>query len=180
MIFYYYCYNSKMFGQILGQNEINLIIDLLLSVAAGFVIGAERERRGKDAGISTHSMVITWAMLFTFLSSMVDPSSKSRIAAQIVSGIGFLGAGLILKDGTKVRNLTTAASIWVSGAIGMAFGFNYHTIGVIVTLAVVLIPLIPHINKKSPEAILEKKENCLLYTSPSPRDRTRSRMPSSA
>ncbi len=147
-----------MLSQIFGQNEINLLFDLLLSVIAGFIIGAERESRGKDAGISTHIMVIVGAMLFTFLSSIVDPASKSRIAAQIVSGIGFLGAGLIVKDGANVKNLTTASSIWVTGAIGMAFGFNYHGIGIIVTLAVALIPRIPHLNKKSPESLLEAKK----------------------
>ena len=136
----------------IGQSEIHLIFDLALSLTAGFVIGAERESRGKDAGISTHVLVITGAMLFTFLSSVVDPASKSRIAAQIVSGIGFLGAGLIIKEGVNVRNLTTAASIWVAGAIGMAFGFNYHLVGIIVTIAVAFTPRIPHINKMSPEA----------------------------
>ncbi len=119
---------------------------------AGFVIGAERESRGKDAGISTHILVITGAMVFTFLSGLVDPASKSRIAAQIVSGIGFLGAGLILKDGANVRNLTTAASLWVAAAIGMAFGFNFRLVGVILAIAVTFIPRIPHVNRKSPEA----------------------------
>lgn len=136
----------------ISQNELNLLFDLALCIGAGFLIGAERESRGKDAGISTHTLVITGAMLFTFLSSVVDPASKSRIAAQIVSGIGFLGAGLILKEGASVRNLTTAASIWVSGAIGMAFGFNYHLIGIIVAVAVAFVPRIPHINRLSPEA----------------------------
>lgn len=144
---------------VLSQTEINLIIDLALSLLAGFIIGVERESRGKDAGVSTHTLVITGAMLFTFMSSAVDPASKSRIAAQIVSGIGFLGAGLILKEGTNVRNLTTAASIWVAGAIGMAFGFNYHLVGLIVTVAVTLVPRIPHIYKKSPEALTDKNSN---------------------
>ncbi len=147
-----------MMTNFLGQNEINLLVDLCLSLIAGFIIGAERESRGKDAGISTHTMVIIGAMLFTYMSSLVDPASKSRIAAQIVSGIGFLGAGLIVKDGANVKNLTTAASIWVAGAIGMTFGFNYHVIGMIVTLVVVFIPRIPHINKKSPESVLESKK----------------------
>lgn len=142
---------------LLGQNEINLLIDLALSIFAGFVIGAERESRNKDAGVSTHTMVIVGAMLFTFLSSVVDPASKSRIAAQIVSGIGFLGAGLIIKEGANVKNLTTAASIWSAGAIGMAFGFNFHLIGLIVTFVVAFIPRIPHINNMSPEAIFDKK-----------------------
>ncbi len=137
-----------MLNNIFGQNEINLVIDLLLSLFSGIIIGAEREARGKDAGISTHTLVITGAMAFTFISSIVDPAERSRIAAQIVSGIGFLGAGLILKDGTNVRNLTTAASVWVSGAIGMAYGFNYHIIGIILTIASSLIPRIPHFNKK--------------------------------
>ena len=141
-----------------GQNEVSLLLDLLLSMLAGFVIGAERESRGKDAGISTHTMVIIGAMLFTYMSSLVDPASESRIAAQIVSGIGFLGAGLIVKDGANVKNLTTAASIWVAGAIGMAFGFNYHAIGIIVTIAITIIPRIPHINKRSPESLLETKK----------------------
>ncbi len=148
---------NRLMNFIFGPNEINLVIDLVLSLISGFVIGAERESRGKDAGISTHTLVITGAMLFTFLSSMVDPASRSRIAAQIVSGIGFLGAGLIIKEGASVKNLTTAASIWVAGAIGMAFGFNYHLIGIIVTVAVALIPKIPHINSKSPEAVSERK-----------------------
>lgn len=140
-----------------GTNEISLIIDLILALLAGLIIGIERESRGKDAGISTHIMVIVGAMLFTFMSSLVDPASKSRIAAQIVSGIGFLGAGLIVKDGANVKNLTTAASIWVAGAIGMAFGFNFHAIGIIVTLVIALVPRIPHFNKKSPESLLERK-----------------------
>lgn len=135
-----------------GINEKKLLVDLVLSVIAGVLIGIERESRGKDAGISTNTLVIVGAMLFTYISSLVDPMSSSRIAAQIVSGIGFLGAGLIIKDGSNVRNLTTAAGIWVSGAIGMAFGFDLHVIGLMVTVAAILIPRIPHYNKKSPEA----------------------------
>lgn len=93
---------------LLSGYELIFLLDLALSLVAGFGIGIERESRGKDAGISTHSLVITGAMLFTFLSMRVDPSSQSRIAAQVVTGIGFLGAGLILKEGATVKNLTTA------------------------------------------------------------------------
>lgn len=121
------------------------VIDLVIAVVLGTIIGVERELRNKDAGISTHVFVICGAMLFTFLSMVVDPASKSRIAAQIVSGIGFLGAGLILKDGANVKNLTTAASIWFAGAIGMAIGFDYHEIAIIAAIASVLIPRIPHV-----------------------------------
>jgi putative Mg2+ transporter-C (MgtC) family protein len=127
---------------------VTFFIDLCVAIALGFMIGAERESRGKDAGISTHAFVICGAMLFTFMSMTVDPASKSRIAAQIVSGIGFLGAGLILKDGATVRNLTTAASIWFAGAIGMAIGFGFYQIAVLAAVASVFIPRIPHISKR--------------------------------
>src|SRR4029078_2695047 len=118
-------------------NELDFLLDLGLSLLAGFLIGLERELKGKPAGIGTHCFVIGGSMIFTYISALVDPNSTSRIAAQIVTGIGFLGAGIILKDEifdkkdtvdsshTKVLNLTTAASIWFSGAIGMAIGFNY-------------------------------------------------------
>jgi len=136
---------------------IEFTIDLVIAIVLGFLIGAERESRGKDAGISTHTFVISGAMLFTFMSATVDPGSQSRIAAQVVSGIGFLGAGLILKDGLTVRNLTTAASIWFAGAIGMAIGFGYHQIAVIAGLASIFIPRIPHVHKKPSFQQLEIK-----------------------
>ena len=78
--------------------EIRFLIDIGIVLGAGFAIGAERESRNKPAGISTHCLVIGGAMIFTFLSSFVDANSSSRIAAQVVSGIGFLGAGIILKS----------------------------------------------------------------------------------
>ncbi len=136
-----------MFEGLITAREIDFIINIVIAVILGFGIGAERESRGKDAGISTHTFVIVGAMLFTFLSGVVDPASKSRIAAQIVSGIGFLGAGIILKDGATVKNLTTAASIWFAGAIGMAIGFGFHAIAVIAAITSVLLPRIPHIHK---------------------------------
>lgn len=127
---------------------IEFVIGLLVAIALGILIGAEREVRGKDAGISTNVFVICGAMLFTFMSMTVDPSSESRIAAQIVSGIGFLGAGLILKEGATIRNLTTAAGIWFAGAIGMAIGFGFYLIAIIATVASIFIPRIPHLKIK--------------------------------
>ena len=110
--------------------QLEFLIDIIIALAAGFVIGAERESRGKPAGISTNSLVIGGSMLFTYLSAAIDPNSTSRIAAQVVSGIGFLGAGMILKGeiDKKITNLTTAASVWYSAAIGMAIGFNFYII----------------------------------------------------
>jgi putative Mg2+ transporter-C (MgtC) family protein len=147
-----------MLETIFTSVELSFLIDLAIAVALGVIVGAEREYRGKDAGISTHTFVIAGAMLFTFLSMTVDPASKSRIAAQIVSGIGFLGAGLILKDGASVKNLTTAASIWFAGAIGMAIGFGFHVIAITAALASVLIPHIPHLKNRPQRKFNPKKE----------------------
>jgi putative Mg2+ transporter-C (MgtC) family protein len=122
------------------------IFNLILSILVGCIIGFERESKGKDAGISTHTLVVLGSMLFTFLSFHVPESdSSTRIASQIVTGIGFLGAGLILKDGTTVRNLTTAASLWFSAAIGMAIGFQYYIVAILSTCVAVFILRIPHI-----------------------------------
>jgi len=148
----------------ISPTEIEFLIDVILAVVLGFIIGAERELRGKDAGISTHTFVILGAMLFTFMSSNVDPNSQSRIAAQIVSGIGFLGAGIILKDGTTVKNLTTAASIWFAGSIGMAIGFGYYFIAIVAGITSVIIPRIPHVrsltslNHNSSQKLNTKKD----------------------
>lgn len=137
-----------MFSTFMNPVEYQFLIALALTLVLGFIIGSERESRGKDAGISTHILVIMGAMLFTFLSSMVDPTSSSRIAAQVVTGIGFLGAGLIIKDGGSVRNLTTAASLWVAAAIGMALGFQFYAVAIIGAVAAALVPRIPHVHKK--------------------------------
>lgn len=135
--------------------NVVFVFNLGLSLLVGLAIGIERESRGKDAGISTHSLVIMGSMLFTFLSMQVDPESTSRIAAQVVTGIGFLGAGLILKDGTTVRNLTTAASLWFAAAIGMAIGFQFYIAAILSTLVALLALRIPHIIEPDKDVILK-------------------------
>lgn len=127
---------------------LHFFIKLMLCIAIGFVVGLEREARGKDAGVSTHSFVIMGAMLFTSLSAVVDPLSTSRISAQIVTGIGFLGAGLIFKDGASVRNLTTAAGLWCSAAIGMAIGYDYYALAVMSAIGSLIVARIPHVLEK--------------------------------
>jgi putative Mg2+ transporter-C (MgtC) family protein len=108
-------------------------LGLNLSFLAGFLIGLERESKGKPAGISTHCFVIGGSMIFSYLSAHVDPNSTSRIAVHIITGIGFLGAGLILKseEDKRVTNLTTAASIWFLCTIGMALGFGFFFRGIV-------------------------------------------------
>ena len=131
----------------LSNYEIKFLIKLLFCLFAGLMIGSERESRGKAAGISTHTFVIAGSMTFTFLSFVMDLSSPARIAAQVVSGIGFLGAGIILKsEEGRIVNLTTAASIWFSASIGMLIGFGWYISSVFaVTFAVLVfkIPTVP-------------------------------------
>ena len=136
--------------------EISWVDELLRVIAAGALggaIGLERELREREAGLRTHLLVAVGAALFTLVSaygfSDFDFSARSgitydptRIAAQIVTGIGFLGAGAIIRHGWSVRGLTTAASLWVVAAIGIACGAGYYSAAVITT-ALVLISLWP-------------------------------------
>jgi putative Mg2+ transporter-C (MgtC) family protein len=123
---------------------------LRVAVAAGLggAVGVERELREREAGFRTHLLVSVGSCLFTlvsaygfseFASRSVDPT---RIAAQIVTGIGFLGAGAIIRQGFAVRGLTTAATLWIVAAIGMASGAGYYSAAVITT-ALVLVTLWP-------------------------------------
>lgn len=133
----------------LGPLEMRFLLTVALAIIIGAVIGIERELRGKDAGISTHILVIAGSGLFSLLSAIVDPTTTSHIASGVVSGMGFIGAGLILRDNNgSVRNLTTAASLWFSTAIGMALGFEYYAIALIGGLACAIIPLIPSIRHR--------------------------------
>lgn len=130
--------------------EFRVLIGFGLSLLAGTLIGVERESRGKPAGISTYVLVISGSMVFTFLSSQVDPASTTRIAAYVVGGIGFLGGGMIIKGDIKnIFNLTTAASIWFAAAIGMAIGFEYYFLALVGIAVCVLTPRIPHVKKIS-------------------------------
>jgi putative Mg2+ transporter-C (MgtC) family protein len=104
--------------------EITLL-RIVLSVAAGAVIGAEREYRSKSAGFRTIILICMGSCMFTILSAFINPAEPERIAVGIVSGIGFLGAGVIFKSDNKVTGLTTAATIWATAAVGMAIGAGY-------------------------------------------------------
>ena len=120
-----------------------------MALVCGVIIGVERELKSKPAGISTQTLVITGAMMFAFFSAVVGEGDPNRIAAQIVSGVGFLGAGIILKSEKKgtISNLTTAASIWYAAGVGMAIGFGLHFIAVAAALYAVVITRIPHSKK---------------------------------
>lgn len=125
------------------QSEVNKF--LLATLLCG-LIGAEREYRSKSAGLKTMMMIGLGAALFTILSIKIGPTSQDRIASNIVTGIGFLGAGVIFKEENRVKGLTTACIIWIVAAIGMAVGSGYYeqAIGVtgVVLLALIVFPFI--------------------------------------
>jgi len=121
------------------------LLRLALAGVLGGLIGLERELRERGAGLRTHLLVAVGAALFTIAGAYgfggvrVDPT---RVAAQIVTGVGFLGAGAIIRQGFSVRGLTTAATLWVVAAVGLAAGAGYYS-GAVITTALVLIALWP-------------------------------------
>ncbi len=111
--------------QHINTNLLLMSMRLLIALVLGGVIGYEREVHGRPAGLRTHILVCLGAALFTIISDSytgLPSADPTRIAAQIVSGIGFLGAGTIIRQGSIIRGLTTAASLWTVAAIGMAVG----------------------------------------------------------
>jgi putative Mg2+ transporter-C (MgtC) family protein len=121
----------------------DLLGRMLLAVLVGAVIGAERESRDKDAGFRTMTLICLGSAVFTIVSIRIgEPGNQqARIAAQIVTGVGFLGAGAIMRDGPKVSGLTTAAAIWLTASLGMAIGGGDGEIAVVAGLLALLVLL---------------------------------------
>jgi putative Mg2+ transporter-C (MgtC) family protein len=120
--------------------ELYYLIRIALAALLAGVIGFERERAAQDAGLRTIMLVGTGSSIFTVLSIFAFPpgtngvNDPARVAAQVVVGIGFLGAGALIRRGEKVKNLTTAATIWVAAAIGMATGVGWFVFAIGATL----------------------------------------------
>lgn len=118
------------------------VIKLCLSVCLGALIGAEREYKSKVAGFRTIILISVGSTLFTLVAvALMGKSDPTRIASTIITGIGFLGAGVIYKEGNTIRGITTAAVIWVAAAIGMMVGFNLYAISIISVMLVLVILL---------------------------------------
>lgn len=118
------------------QNELLLIF---ISVFLGLCIGAEREYRNKSAGLRTFILVCFGSCLFTILSIKIGAANPDRLAANIITGIGFLGAGVIFKGDNKIDGITTATTIWATASIGMAVGSGYVYLSLLGTVLVLLI-----------------------------------------
>ncbi len=131
--------------ELLMDVDAIMAFQMLLAFVLGLVVGIEREYHYSPAGIRTYSSVCVGACLFGIISahahavlpnSIVDPS---RIAAQIVTGVGFLGAGIIFREGAKTTGLTTAATIWTSAAIGLAVAFHLFFIAILTTFMILFL-----------------------------------------
>jgi putative Mg2+ transporter-C (MgtC) family protein len=149
------------------MSDLELVERLCLAAALGAVLGFEREWRQKYAGLRTNILIAIGSALFTMMSIDLSISSggdATRIAAQIVTGIGFLGAGAIMRTGSGIRGLTTAAMIWVNAAIGVAVGGGEYHLAVIatgVTLLVLILlnPVERWIDKVTPQSKKAEADN---------------------
>ena len=115
------------------ETQLEIVLRVLVALFIGAMIGIEREYRGHSAGVRTLAMVSVGAAIFTAVGVYVAPAhvtDPTRIAAQVVTGVGFLGAGAIFRAEDGVKGLTTAATVWVVAALGMAVGFNLYLIAV--------------------------------------------------
>ena len=125
---------------------LNSVVKLLISLLLGCSVGLERKRKGQIAGLRTFALISMGATLAMILSIYVPQEylglkngDPGRIAAQVITGIGFLGAGAIIQSKGSVRGLTTAASIWIVATIGMAVGVGMYTVSIIATLLIILV-----------------------------------------
>lgn len=135
-------------------DNLEFLIRLLLSAGLGALVGLERSKRQKEAGVRTHCIIACTSALFMILSkyAFVDlvgvdglrGADPARIAAQVVSGISFLGAGVIFKNGNSIRGLTTAAGMWGTAAVGMAIGAGMYWVGLIEAAVLVGIQIVLH------------------------------------
>ncbi|WP_008582333.1 MgtC/SapB family protein [Niabella soli] len=122
------------------------LILIVISILVGIIIGAEREYRNKSAGLRTFILISFGSCVFTILSIKIGIQNPDRLAANIVTGIGFLGAGVIFKDDTKIGGITTASAIWGTASLGMAAGSGHiylALLGTVVVMAILrlLLPL---------------------------------------
>lgn len=142
----------------------DFIIKLSLALLLGTLIGVERLFVHKEAGMKTHSLVAMGATLFIIISEVLMKKyggldfDASRIASQIIVGIGFLGAGSIIFEGNQIKGLTTASGLWVTAGIGMAVGFGLYNLAIIATFFVLMIFIILSIFEKPIRKYIEKKE----------------------
>ena len=116
--------------------ELIMTLRALLSAALGAVIGYEREGHGGDAGIRTYAAVSLGACIFGLVSSHIPGTDPTRIATGVVTGVGFLGAGVILREQGRIAGLTTAATVWATASVGLAISFGMYILGILTAVII--------------------------------------------
>jgi len=145
------------------------LLRLIVACLCGALVGLERTRQQKEAGLRTHLIVALGSAMFMLVSLYAFPDGSadlSRVAAGVASGIGFLGAGVIFVRGASVRGLTTAAGIWVISAVGLGIGAGMYTLGIVTSLILFAAHLIFH--KWTPGDLLSSGEIELIYDGSTP------------
>ncbi len=136
--------------------ELDIVFKALVAAILGYLVGLERNLAGHQAGARTFSLVASGSALFTALGFQVfapqSAEAASRIAQNILTGVGFLGGGLILREGVSVRGLTTAAGIWAMAGVGMSIGSGFYLVGVLVSVLVVVVLALGRLIKPGPSA----------------------------
>ena len=131
------------------QFDTEILIRMLLAALWGGIVGAERQYRSKSAGFRTMIMISMGACFFTMMSMFIgDPSNRDRIASNIVTGIGFLGAGVIFRGDNRVNGITTAATIWTVAAVGMGIGAGHYFASACASvLILIVLSVLPYFEK---------------------------------
>jgi putative Mg2+ transporter-C (MgtC) family protein len=125
--------------------ETLMAVRTIIAALLGAVIGWEREQHRSEAGIRTYAAVSVGACVFGLVSSHVEGGDPTRIAAQVVTGVGFLGAGVILRDRGQITGLTTAATIWSTAAVGLAIAYGMYVLGTLTGLIVFALLALHHV-----------------------------------
>lgn len=133
-------------AELTWQMDLELLMRVILAFLLGGMIGFERERHGQAAGIRTYGAIALGACVFGIVSFNVSNADASRIAAQVVTGVGFLGGGVIFRrDGNVVSGLTTAATLWATAAVGLAVAFGMYTLSILTSILIFLLLYLPRL-----------------------------------
>lgn len=151
-------------AEIARELQIELSLRIVVAFIVGAIVGIERERRAKAAGLRTHMLVAGGSAIFTIASLTLfgggETGDRGRVAAQIVTGVGFLGAGTIFRSGNSVSGLTTAATIWVAAGLGMLAGGGAYFLAFVSAVLTIIALRIPHkwLRRKRPVELDPEEE----------------------
>ena len=147
-----------MIDSFIHTDWLLVITKILLATGLGYALGAERELHGKVVGTRTISLIVIGSALYVLMSPSIVGGDNSRIIAQVVSGIGFLGAGIIFKNGDTIKGLTTAATVWCSAAVGCLCGAGMFAEAILGTLVILGVNILFKHLKEHKDPHAEEKE----------------------